>query len=91
MVVGGNNNIFIFNKARLGQGIIILCEKYGNGIKYYLPEGFCNPCFPVLLGLIAMQEYFIAYTHKQKRYPTLTKCFVYGIFLSRDHLVMYYF
>ena len=48
------------------SGIIVLCEKYGNGIKYYqrctFRIGFCNPCFPVSLFcwlqscLIAMQR-----------------------------------
>ena len=40
------------------SGIIVLCEKYGNGIKYYqdtlvyLPDRvFCNPCFPVLIAM----------------------------------------
>ena len=45
------------------SGIIVLCEKYGNGIKYYqdtlvyLPDRvFCNPCFPVLLSLLPCSE-----------------------------------
>ena len=100
MVVGGNNNIFIFNKAR---GSLYYAKNMVMASNITFRKGFVIPVFRSFWDLLPCRNilshtlinkkdilylYLVQYVINNFR---TYRIFVHGIFLSRDHLIITYF
>ena len=101
MVVGGNNNIFIFNKAR---GSLYYAKNMVMASNITFRKGFVIPVFRSFWDLLPCRNILSHTLINKKDIPLLyliqsviinfcisDRIFVYEIFLSRDQLISYYF